>query len=102
QVGERPNVRADATALVAGMTVEAVNTFGGVASDRARVLDRLSPFLPVGFYYKAFHSKRWFPSWERMFRRIAGLGRIVQHTPRVKTAKRYGFCDVLVVGAGPS
>jgi len=63
QCGDRPNVRADATALVEGMRVEVVNTFGGVAGDRARHLDRLSPFLPVGFYYKAFHSKRWFPRW---------------------------------------
>ena len=31
-------------------------------------------FLPVGFYYKAFHNKRLFPMWERVFRRITGLG----------------------------
>ena len=102
QWGERPNVRADVTPLFEGMTLEAVNTFGGLESDRARHLDRLSPFLPVGFYYKAFHSKRWFPRWERMFRRIAGLGRIVAGTPRIRTPKRYSFCDVLVIGGGPS
>jgi sarcosine oxidase, subunit alpha len=102
QWGERPNVRADATALVDGMSLEAVNTFGGLAGDSARHLDRLSPFLPVGFYYKAFHSKRWFPRWERMFRRIAGLGRIAVGTPRIKTPNRYDFCDVLVIGGGPS
>ncbi|MGQ0656442.1 MAG: 2Fe-2S iron-sulfur cluster-binding protein, partial [Betaproteobacteria bacterium] len=102
QWGERPNVRADVTALVEGMRLEAVNTFGGVQGDRARVLDLLSPFLPVGFYYKAFHSKRWFPRWERMFRRIAGLGRVAAGMTRIKTAKRYGFCDALVIGAGPS
>jgi len=37
-----------------------------------------------------------------MFRRIAGLGRIAADTPRIKTPKRYGFCDVLVIGGGPS
>jgi sarcosine oxidase subunit alpha len=102
QIGERPNVRADVTALAEGMSIEAVNTFGGLDGDRAKHLDLLSPFLPVGFYYKAFHSKRWFPRWERMFRRIAGLGRILPGTPRIKTPKRYGFCDVLVIGGGPS
>jgi sarcosine oxidase subunit alpha len=102
QWGERPNLRADATMLADGMNLAAVNTFGGLAADRARFLDLLSPFLPVGFYYKAFHSKRWFPRWERMFRRTAGLGRIDDATPRTKSPKRYGFCDVLVVGAGPS
>ena len=40
------------------------------------MLDHLGPFLPVGFYYKAFHSKRLFPRWERMFRNLAGLGSV--------------------------
>ncbi len=102
QVGEVPNVRGDVTPLRAGMRVSAINTFGGLSKDRARVLDRLSSFLPVGFYYKAFHSKRLFPHWERMFRALTGLGRVSLDAPRKFTAKRYAFCDVLVVGAGAS
>ncbi len=62
----------------------------------------LAPFLPVGFYYKAFHGKRWFPRWERMFRNITGLGQVDLTAPRRPTPKRYDFCDVLVIGAGPS
>jgi sarcosine oxidase subunit alpha len=54
------NVRADVVPVAPGMSVRAVNTVGGVARDRRALLDRLSPFLPVGFYYKAFYSKRWF------------------------------------------
>jgi sarcosine oxidase subunit alpha len=96
------NVRADVTPLVAGMKVAAVNTVGGVARDRRAVLDRLSPFLPVGFYYKAFHSKRWFPRWERLFRDFSGLGEIDLQAPRRPTAKRYDFADVIVIGSGPS
>ena len=61
-----------------------------------------APVLPVGFYYKAFHSKRWFPRWERMFRHLSGLGCVDLAAPRRTTAKRYDFCDVLVIGAGPS
>lgn len=102
QIGARLNVRADSTPISDGLDAVAVNTFGGLEKDRARFLDRLSPFLPVGFYYKAFHSKRWFPRWERMFRAIAGLGRVEHAAEALKTPKRYGFCDVLVVGAGPS
>lgn len=102
QDGLRHNVRADVETLRAGMRLTVPNTFGGLMTDRARVLDRLSAFLPVGFYYKAFYSKRWFPLWERMFRRLTGLGRIDFSTPRLRTPKRYGFCDVLVIGAGPS
>ncbi|MDP3288311.1 MAG: 2Fe-2S iron-sulfur cluster-binding protein, partial [Methyloversatilis sp.] len=102
QDGPRLNTRGDVTALRDGMDLTAVNTFGGVANDRARVLGLFARFLPVGFYYKAFHSKRLFPTWERMFRRITGLGVLDFNTPHVRTPKRYDFCDVLVIGAGPS
>jgi len=98
----RPNVRADVQALAADQDIEAVNTLGGLRNDKARVLDRLGAFLPVGFYYKAFYSRRLFPLWERMFRYATGLGRVDVLAPRVRTPKRYGFCDVLVVGGGPS
>ncbi len=102
QVDGLPNVRGDVTLLRAGMHVAAVNTFGGLVRDRARILDRFARFLPVGFYYKAFHSKRWFPRWERMFRTMTGLGRVTLDAERSTTPKRYGFCDVLVIGGGPS
>jgi sarcosine oxidase subunit alpha len=95
-------VRGDVEPVRDGMTLTAVNTFGGLDNDRAKILNRFSGFLPVGFYYKAFHNKRLFPMWERMFRRITGLGTLDFETPHIRTAKRYDFCDVLVVGAGPS
>src|SRR5579859_2092440 len=102
QVDGSPNVRGDVTLLREGMRVAAVNTFGGLQRDRARILNAFAPFLPVGFYYKAFHSKRWFPRWERMFRTLTGLGAVALDAERRATPKRYGFCDVLVIGAGPS
>src|SRR5262249_15610592 len=100
QVEGVPNVRGDVTPLEQGMSVTAVNTIGGLARDRARRMDRLSRFLPVGFYYKAFNSKRFFPRWERLIRRMSGLGRVALHAPYVRTPKRYAFCDVLVIGGG--
>lgn len=97
-----PNCRGDVEAARDGMKVTAVNASGSVSRDRLSVFDRLSPLLPVGFYYKAFHSKRWFPRWERVFRALTGLGQVDLAAPRLSTAKRYAFADVLVVGAGPS
>jgi len=96
-----PNVRADVVPVESGWQVSAVNTRGGLEHDHLAVLNRLKPLLPVGFYYKAFHSKRLFPRWERMFRRLSGLGTIDLHAARRATPKRYDFCDVLVIGAGP-
>jgi len=97
-----PNVRADVTRVQSGWQVTAVNVRGSLAHDRLAVLDRLSRFLPVGFYYKAFHSKRLFPRWERMFRATTGLGVVDLKSRHRATPKRYDFCDVLVLGAGPS
>jgi sarcosine oxidase subunit alpha len=102
QVDGTPNVRGDVTPLREGMRVSAINTFGGLTRDKARVLDRFARVLPVGFYYKAFHSKRLFPRWERMFRALTGLGEVSLGAERRATPKRYGFCDVLVIGGGPS
>lgn len=102
QVDGVPNVRGDVTRLRAGMRVSAVNTFGGLERDSARLLGRLGRFLPVGFYYKAFHSKKLFPRWERLFRKLTGLGSVTTGAARQTTPKRYAFCDVLVIGAGPS
>jgi sarcosine oxidase subunit alpha len=97
-----PNVRADVVPVQSGWDIRAVNTRGGLSGDRLKILNRLSPLLPVGFYYKAFYSKRWAPRWERMFRNLSGLGSVDLAAPRVSTPKRYDFCDVLVIGAGPS
>jgi sarcosine oxidase subunit alpha len=99
------NLRADTTPIADGMDVTAVNTFGsaGVQGDRAKVIDKLSAFLPVGFYYKAFHRpKAWAPRWEAFFRHMTGLGSVKADTPRIVTAKRYDACEVLVIGAGPA
>ena len=102
QAGDVPNMRADVTPVEDGMQLTAINTFGGLEQDKARVLGALSRFLPVGFYYKAFHSKRLFPMWERMFRFLTGLGKVDFAAPHLRTPKQYDFCDVLVIGAGPS
>jgi sarcosine oxidase subunit alpha len=97
------NLRGDATALREGMDFRAVNTRGGVEKDSARFVEWLSPFMPVGFYYKAFHTpRRLFPRWERLMRAMAGLGAVDTAWKRLRTPKSYSFCDVLVVGAGPA
>ena len=101
--GQSLNVRADVTPLIDGMRLNAVNTSGGLLNDRGQLLDRLSAFLPVGFYYKTFFRPKWtFACWERLIRRLSGLGSINFASPRLRTAKRYDFSEVLVIGAGPA
>ena len=101
--GVRTNLRAAGTPLEAGMELRAVNTVGGVRHDRLQWLERMARFMPVGFYYKAFHRPRWlFPWFESAARRLAGLGRINRALAPEAAASAYAWCDVLVVGGGPA
>jgi sarcosine oxidase subunit alpha len=97
------NIRGDVTPLWAGADLRAVNTFGGLKGDRLKIVDWFSKMLPVGFYYKAFHSpKKLFPFYERRMRNIAGLGAVSAKWEREHFPAVYDFCDVLVIGSGPS
>ncbi|EEF81183.1 FAD-dependent oxidoreductase [Methylophaga thiooxydans] len=101
--GEDTNIRADVWPVSQGMALSAVNTDGGVVKDRNKYIDKLSPFLPVGFYYKTFYKpKSLFPFWEDKIRKAAGLGKVNFNYPRILKPKRYAHCDVLIVGAGAS
>lgn len=97
------NMRGDVVTVKDGMELKAVNTDGGVKKDRNRYIDSISPLLPVGFYYKAFHTpRRMFPFWENIIRKAAGLGVVNFNYPRILKRKHHAHCDVLVVGAGPA
>ncbi|HCC83195.1 MAG TPA: aminomethyltransferase, partial [Methylophaga sp.] len=101
--GVDTNIRADVIPVTHNMQLTAVNTDGGVIKDKGRYIDKISAFLPVGFYYKTFHKPKWmFPFWEDKIRKAAGLGEVNFNYPRITRAKRYAHCDVLVVGAGAS
>ena len=51
------------------------NYSGSLDRDRYAALGMFGRFLPVGFYYKAFHTPRsLFPFWENIIRKAAGLG----------------------------
>src|SRR5262245_61245491 len=101
--GAHTNLRGDSLPIRPGLDVRAVNTAGGLAGDKLRFTEWFSAFLPVGFYYKAFHTpKRLFPFYERQMRKVAGLGRLDGAARHKGAAKEYATCDVLVVGAGPA
>lgn len=103
QVGSCPNVRADRLPLSEGLAAVPQNVFGSLKFDMGSLVGWLAPFLPVGFYYKAFYKPRgaW-RLWEPVIRRMAGLGKLdPDHKPDYRD-KAYGFADVVVIGAGPA
>ncbi len=101
QLPTEPNVHADVREIEPGLRVRGQNTLGGVASDRAAILERFERFLPVGFYYKAFYKPRGIWNWwEKVIRRTAGLGRVDRSWAAEYFDKAYDQCDVAVVGGG--
>ncbi|TCK07209.1 2Fe-2S iron-sulfur cluster-binding protein [Marinobacterium mangrovicola] len=103
QSDEATNIRGDVTPVSEGLDLRACNVNGSLANDKDSYIGLLSRFLPVGFYYKAFHKpKKYFPFWEKIIREKAGLGEINTDWTATRQPKQYGFCDVLVIGAGAS
>ncbi len=99
----RTNLRGDVLPLEAGLDLRSVNTWGGLANDWLRFTQWAARMMPVGFYYKAFHTpRRLFPLYEKLLRKVAGLGAIQPDRLSKPTPKDYAFCDLLVIGSGPS
>jgi sarcosine oxidase subunit alpha len=101
---QTPNVRATMQELFEGLTTRSQNRMGSLRFDLLAVNDLLSPFLSAGFYYKTFMWPRAF--WERLYepviRRAAGLGSLSGRHDEGHYEKAFAFCDLLVIGAGPT
>ena len=104
QLPDEPNVLADRHPLSEGLVVSGQNYVGTLESDRDAWVGKVARFLPVGFYYKAFFKPKgiWQKCWEPYFRRKAGLGRVNPKAVHPYYDKKYEFCDIAVVGAGPA
>ena len=103
QLPDEPNAPADTTPITDGLEIRGQNYSGSLARDKGAWIERLSRFLPVGFYYKAFFRPRgaW-RYWEPVFRARAGLGRVNPDALPVRYDKTHGVYDVAVIGSGPA
>jgi sarcosine oxidase subunit alpha len=97
-----PSVRACTEPLREGQRVVAQHAWPSLERDALAVLDKLDFLFPVGFYYKTFiHPRRLWPTYERVLRTCAGLGRIAfPDEPAGDYERAHLFTDVAVVGGG--
>ena len=67
------------TRVEAGMRVRHQNAWPSQERDLLSILDRFGRLMPVGFYYKTFHTPKLFWKAARpIIRQVAGLGRVGQ------------------------
>ncbi|WP_136635152.1 sarcosine oxidase subunit alpha family protein [Pseudooceanicola onchidii] len=102
--GQEPNARATMVELREGLAARSQNAWPSVGFDLMEVNDLAAPFLTAGFYYKTFMGP--YRIWERLFepaiRRAAGLGVLSKEAADLRFEKAFAFCDLLVIGAGPT
>lgn len=99
-----PNLRATTLELYDGLNVQSQNAWPSLKFDAMAINDLAWPFLGAGFYYKTFMwpAAFWEKLYEPLIRRAAGLGGLSGKAVTEPYEKAFGFCDVLVVGAGPT
>jgi len=101
---QTPNVRATVQEIFDGLNTRSQNRMGSLRWDLLAVNDLMAPFFSAGFYYKTFMWPRAF--WEKLYepaiRRAAGLGSLSGKHDEGHYEKAFAFCDLLVIGAGPT
>ena len=99
-----PNIRATTQEIFEGLITKSQNNWPNLHYDILSANDLFSNFLGAGFYYKTFMWPKSF--WEKLYepfiRRAAGLGALSGLHNLDTYEKAYAFCDLLVIGGGPS
>ena len=99
-----PNAIATTVELVEGLIAKSQNCFPSVSFDFGAINNFLSKFFPAGFYYKTFMWPKsfWYKIYEPIIRKAAGLGIAPLKPDPDRYEHKFEYCDILVVGSGPS
>ncbi|MEX0956102.1 MAG: sarcosine oxidase subunit alpha family protein [Rhizobiaceae bacterium] len=105
-----PNIPATQLEIYNGLVTESQNRFPSLGFDIGAVNQLGAPLFSAGFYYKTFmgpvigplKGTRFWMLCEWFIRRAAGLGRADYEPDTSPYGRMNAFCDVLIVGSGPS
>jgi len=99
-----PNANATEIELVEGLEAKSQNCWPSVFFDIGAINNFFHKFFPAGFYYKTFMWPKnfWYKIYEPIIRRAAGLGVAPLKPDPDRYEHKYEYCDILVVGSGPS
>ena len=99
-----PNAIATTIELVEGLVAKSQNCWPSVSFDFGEINNILNKFFPAGFYYKTFMWPKsfWHKIYEPIIRKAAGLGIAPLKPDPDRYEHKFEYCDILVVGSGPS
>ncbi len=98
-----PNLRATQVPIEDGLVAESQNRWPTLDWDLGAINSRFARFLPAGFYYKTFMAPAaWWMTYEKVIRRMAGLGKPPEHEDPDAYEKRHAHVDILIAGGGPA
>lgn len=99
-----PNTKATVIELFEGLEARSQNRWPCLSFDLGAINGLFGRLLVAGFYYKTFMwpAKFWERIYEPAIRRAAGLGHAAIEPDPELYEKCHAFCDVLVIGSGPS
>jgi sarcosine oxidase, subunit alpha len=98
-----PNLQATRIELFDGLVAASQNRWPSLKFDIGAINNVMHRFIPAGFYYKTFMAPAsWWPTYEKIIRRAAGMGRAADDADPDQYARRFAHCDVLIVGGGPA
>ncbi|ODU22862.1 MAG: sarcosine oxidase subunit alpha [Sphingomonas sp. SCN 67-18] len=99
-----PNSRATTLSLYDGLIATSQNCWPSPRFDLMGVNQLFAPLFVAGFYYKTFMwpAALWEKLYEPLIRRAAGLGKLSGQADPDIYDREHGFCDLLVIGAGPA
>ena len=105
------NVKATTQELYHGLTANGQNAWPNIRFDLGFTANYFSRFLGAGFYYKTFmgippfewgRGTQIWMFYEKYIRKAAGMGTASRQPDPDNYEHSHGFCDVAIIGSGPS
>ena len=98
---KEPNTRSTQAEIYPGMVSTGQNAWPSINFDLGALNQLGSKVFASGFYYKTFMpSLGGWMMWEKLIRRMAGLGSPSKESDPDRYARKMVYCDVLVAGGG--
>lgn len=95
-----PNLKATQVELYDGLVARRTTGYPSLHRDFKSASRAVARFMPAGFYYKTFQSRRLWPRFEHLIRHAAGYGTAPEEADPESYDHQHHHTELLVVGGG--